>query len=131
MTQTLDNLSTANASQRKADEVDFLVGRRLKERRRAMKLSQKELGAALGISYQQVQKYESGTNRISAGRLYNIASLLGLKIEDFFDGADDGNSEERKPLITKTNYPVIGNPKLESVLRELMNELARRQRERG
>ena len=51
-------------------------------------LSQTELGTQLGISFQQIQKYEKGMNRVSGGRLYRIARILGVKITYFFDGVD-------------------------------------------
>ncbi|GAB5470455.1 MAG: hypothetical protein Kilf2KO_34850 [Rhodospirillales bacterium] len=57
---------------------------RLKEIRRSRKLTQAQLAGALGVSYQQVQKYESGTNRISAGRLYQIARVLRVRPATFF-----------------------------------------------
>ena len=71
---------------RSADEVDEHVGRRLRRRRISLGLSQEQLGAALGLSFQQIQKYEKGQNRISGGRLYRIASLLSVPVQYFFDG---------------------------------------------
>ncbi len=52
-------------------------------------LSQAALGRHLGVTFSQVQKYEKGTNRIGAGRLYQLATLLGIPVQQFFDGVDD------------------------------------------
>ncbi len=68
--------------------VDQYVGRRLHARRRELKLSQEGLATKLGLTFQQVQKYERGTNRISAGRLYELARALDTSIAYFFHGVD-------------------------------------------
>lgn len=70
------------------DEIDIEIGRRLRQARVAAGLTQTELGVRLGISFQQIQKYEKGRNRIGGGRLYKIARLLGVKITYFFDGVE-------------------------------------------
>jgi transcriptional regulator with XRE-family HTH domain len=67
--------------------IDKHVGARVRMRRMMMKMSQTALGDALGVTFQQVQKYEKGTNRIGAGRLQQIAGLLQVPIEFFFEGA--------------------------------------------
>ncbi len=69
-----------------AHPVDLHVGKRLRESRTALRLTQAELGADLGISAQQVQKYENGSNRISASKLFEIAGRLGTAIDWFFEG---------------------------------------------
>jgi len=68
--------------------VDLHVGRRLRESRTARGVTQAALGADLGISAQQVQKYENGSNRISASKLFEIAGRLGTGIDWFFDGLE-------------------------------------------
>ena len=68
--------------------IDAHVGARIGARRRLLQLSQKELADRLGITFQQVQKYEKGVNRIGAGRLYSIASILGVDINYFYDDVD-------------------------------------------
>lgn len=68
--------------------VDLHVGKRLRESRTAHGVTQAELGADLGISAQQVQKYENGSNRISASKLFEIAGRLGTGVDWFFDGLD-------------------------------------------
>lgn len=67
--------------------VDKHVGSRVRMRRLMVGLSQGKLGAALGLTFQQVQKYEKGTNRIGASRLQQIGGVLGVPVEYFFDGA--------------------------------------------
>ncbi|MBX9803507.1 MAG: helix-turn-helix domain-containing protein [Caulobacteraceae bacterium] len=66
------------------DPVDLFVGERLRAARLASGLSQTELGKAMGLSFQQVQKYERGTNRISASMLARAASAVGVPVADFF-----------------------------------------------
>ena len=75
---------SARTLQKRANSYDLQVGERLAALRKARGLSQGELGQKLGITFQQVQKYERGTNRISAGRLYEIAIILGVGIQYFF-----------------------------------------------
>ncbi len=70
------------------DEIDIEIGKRLNQARVAAGLTQTELGVQLGISFQQVQKYEKGRNRIGGGRLYKIARVLGVKITYFFDDVE-------------------------------------------
>lgn len=62
------------------------VGQRLRDRREALGISQGRLGRHLGLTFSQVQKYEKGSNRIGAGRLYQIAEILGVPASYFFDG---------------------------------------------
>jgi transcriptional regulator with XRE-family HTH domain len=71
---------------REAQLTDAHVGRRVRQRRELIGSSQEQLGTHLGLSFQQVQKYEKGTNRISAGRLLQIADFLGVRVESFFEG---------------------------------------------
>ncbi len=69
-------------------EVDTYVGTRVRMRRKMLGMSQEKLGNELGITFQQVQKYEKGTNRIGAGRLQNISEILGVPISFFFPPSD-------------------------------------------
>jgi transcriptional regulator with XRE-family HTH domain len=68
--------------------VDAYVGRRLKQKREAMGLSQEGLSDLLGISFQQVQKYERGLNRIGASRLFQLCGVLSVPSAYFFDGLE-------------------------------------------
>ena len=70
--------------------VDVHVGSRVRMQRMLIGMSQENLGEALGLTFQQVQKYEKGTNRIGASRLYEIGAVLGVPIEYFFDGLENG-----------------------------------------
>lgn len=69
--------------------IDAYVGAQIKQRRTAVGMSQTELANHLGITFQQVQKYEKGSNRVSASRLYEIAELLSVKLESFFVGVEE------------------------------------------
>jgi len=69
-------------------EVDAHVGRRVRQRREALGLSQGRLGRHLGLTFSQVQKYEKGTNRIGAGRLYFLAEVLDVPVQYFFEGLE-------------------------------------------
>ncbi len=74
---------------RSAVAVDLHVGCRVRMRRRFLGLSQQSLAAELGLTFQQVQKYERGANRISASKLYEIARVLGVPVSFFFEGLPD------------------------------------------
>ncbi|MBA4210126.1 MAG: transcriptional regulator [Parvibaculum sp.] len=68
--------------------VDVHVGARVRMRRMLIGMSQEKLGEALGLTFQQVQKYEKGSNRIGASRLHQIGTVLGVPIDFFFEGLD-------------------------------------------
>ena len=73
--------------------VDRHVGNRVRMRRLLVGMSQEKLGEVLGITYQQVQKYEKGSNRVSASRLYQISRVLGVPVQYFYDELkEDGPS---------------------------------------
>lgn len=78
--------SDSGGSARKADIVDKHVGTCIRERRRELQISQQEISEILGVSYQQLQKYENGSNRISAGRLFLIAHILKVDVGYFYQG---------------------------------------------
>ena len=69
--------------------VDKYVGSRVRMRRIMLGMSQEKLGEALGLTFQQVQKYEKGTNRIGASRLQHISRILQVPVSFFFDGAPE------------------------------------------
>lgn len=73
-------------------ELDSYIGARLRMRRLMMGMSQEALGEKLSLTFQQIQKYEKGTNRVSASRLYELAQVLDVPVQFFFDGA--GNDDE-------------------------------------
>ena len=66
------------------DDVDRFVSAQIRNRRNTLGMSQDNLARRLGISFQQLQKYESGTNRVSCGRLYDIAAVMGMTVTSFF-----------------------------------------------
>ncbi|TVR79764.1 MAG: XRE family transcriptional regulator [Rhodospirillales bacterium] len=74
------------------DPIDRYVGTRIRGRRVGLRISQTKLGHAIGVTFQQIQKYESGTNRVGASNLYRIARALGVDVSFFFEGL---NAETR------------------------------------
>lgn len=85
---------------RRADQRDAEVGRRVRSRRLEQRLSQTELANAVGVTFQQVQKYEKGVNRIGAGRLQRIAEALSVPITFFFS--------EGKAAAAKDDSSIFG-----------------------
>jgi transcriptional regulator with XRE-family HTH domain len=84
-----------------ADDVDMEVGRRIRTRRLELRLSQVDIADAVGVSFQQIVKYEQGANRISAGRLHAIAERLEVPIMFFFSGTDPVEPQpDRAPTTT-------------------------------
>ncbi len=87
-----------NSVKMSASEIDVHVGTQMRKRREALGISQGRLGRHLGLTFSQIQKYEKGTNRIGAGRLYQIATFLGVAPSHFFigvDGSDEDGSLQR------------------------------------
>ncbi len=78
------------AAKKKPNPIDIHVGSRVRLRRMMLGMSQEKLGEQLGITFQQIQKYEKGANRIGASRLQNISGVLGVPVSFFFDGAPGG-----------------------------------------
>lgn len=85
------------AKQRSATKPDIELGKRIRLRRVEQKISQQELGDKLGVSFQQVQKYEKGVNRVGAARLQQIATALDVPVTFFYDG--DGKAREVESLL--------------------------------
>ncbi|MBB3944558.1 transcriptional regulator with XRE-family HTH domain [Rhizobium skierniewicense] len=75
------------------NSIDIHVGSRIRMRRVMLGLSQEKLGDGLGITFQQVQKYEKGTNRVGASRLQHISELLDVHISYFFEGVPDAGND--------------------------------------
>lgn len=76
-------------SVRSVTAIDAHVGARLRQQRRVKQMSLERLAQLLGVTCQQVQKYEKGTNRIGASRLFDAATILGVSVQYFFDGLED------------------------------------------
>jgi len=84
---------------------DVEVGQRIRARRMAKGMSQTELGNLLGVTFQQVQKYEKGVNRVGAGRLVRVAESLDVSVSFFFGGTDGGGADTREILgFLDTSY---------------------------
>ena len=128
--------------------VDVHVGQRVRQRRTLLGLSQEKLGEALGLTFQQVQKYERGANRIGASRLFDLANILDTDVNYFFEDMQDdvaaaapsklhGMTEEvttvgpepdpmakRETLELVRAYYRIGNPQVRKRLFEMTKALA-------
>jgi transcriptional regulator with XRE-family HTH domain len=120
------------------DEVDAYVGARIGLRRSALGLSQSALAQQLGISFQQVQKYETGQNRISASRLHRAATVLGTSVETFFPpvetarGAADEGWETLRFLTSTVDgrsvasgFPLIEDRDVRRAVARIVRALAR------
>ena len=83
----------------KIEPVDVIVGKKIRARRRVLGMSQASLADQLGITFQQVQKYEKGTNRVSASRLQQTADALGLRISDLFESGAEISSRSDGPDV--------------------------------
>lgn len=77
-----------------AHRVDVHVGKRVRQRRWLAGMTQQTLAELVGIKFQQIQKYETGTNRVSASRLWDIAEALGVNVAYFFEGLDEEKAAE-------------------------------------
>jgi transcriptional regulator with XRE-family HTH domain len=126
-------------SARVTRRVDEFVGEQIRRRRTMLGLTQDQLAQALGISYQQVQKYETGTNRVSAGRLYDISRVLDSGVGAFFDGiepdrdapdetADRGN---RATIELVRNFQSISDPQIRRAVSSLVKSLSGHSNEAG
>ncbi|SLN37384.1 helix-turn-helix domain-containing protein [Oceanibacterium hippocampi] len=115
-----------------AHNVDRHVGERIRKRRIELGLTQEHVAVALGISYQQVQKYETGANRVSAGRLYEIAHELDVDIHYFFDDLEPNHpiadlehgGTRRSTIDLVRNYGQISEPGLRTAVSSLIRSLA-------
>lgn len=83
-------MTTSSIKTRMNHPVDIHVGSVLRKKRKEADITQEDLAEAVGITFQQVQKYEKGRNRISCSKLYEFAKFLHLDISTFFDGFSDG-----------------------------------------
>ncbi len=111
-------------------DIDIYVGGRLKAQRLCLGMSQEKLAQAVGLTFQQVQKYERGSNRIAASRLYQFSKVLCVSVSYFFEGIDkiaglseDDENEDQKISLNDPGiwqlinaYRRINNPKLRQKL---------------
>ena len=131
----------AALNSRSANLVDQHVGGRVRMRRKLLGVSQEKLAAELGLTFQQVQKYERGANRISASKLFEISKALSAPVSYFFEGLydrpgatgfaeSDGDDYVHGFLMTAegvelaTLFPRIQNPKYRRRVLELVRTLA-------
>jgi transcriptional regulator with XRE-family HTH domain len=113
----------------RTQDVDRHVGARVRERRIMLGLTQQQLADLIGVTYQQAHKYERGINRVSAGRLFEIAQVLSVPVSYFFDGlAEDGGRgitpRERMCLELARNFAQIPNERHQEALSQLARALA-------
>jgi len=92
--------TTPLSSKRGATSTDVIIGNRVRARRMEMHMSQEELGKHLGVSFQQVQKYEKGVNRVGAGRLHQIAGVLDTDVMYFMGDISNGKARGPSPVAT-------------------------------
>ena len=97
----------AKTGERRPNEIDVYVGSRLRQRRRLLNVSQEKLADALGLTFQQVQKYERGFNRISASKLYDAARFLQSPIDYFFEGLDRPEDAGSAPGSETSSPPFV------------------------
>lgn len=99
---------------KKPNPIDIHVGSRVRLRRMLLSMSQEKLGDQMGLTFQQIQKYEKGTNRIGASRLHNIAQILEVPVQFFFDDA---------PLAAgqTSSKDGMSEPKMENFLYEFIS----------
>jgi transcriptional regulator with XRE-family HTH domain len=122
------------------DPIDMHVGGQLRLRRAQAGMTQQELGGKLGLSFQAVQKYETGENRISASRLFQLACLLDVPLAYFFEGLDEtgrsgetGNSDlaRKEASLVLGAYYGITDPRLRSACLMIMARMAGRAVDEG
>lgn len=121
-----------------AKRVDEHVGERVRLRRTQMGLTQEHLASALAISYQQIQKYETGANRVSAGRLFEIAQRLDVPMSYFFEGLEAASGQpmehggkNRSTIELVRNFAEIQDMGVRAAVSGLLKSLAGRPRRRG
>lgn len=115
----------------RATDTDRFVGSRIRERRIMLGLSQQQMAEMIGVTYQQTHKYERGINRISAGRLFEIAQVLKVPVNYFFDGLDgEAGAENELPVRQRMclelarNFALIGNERHQEALSQMARALA-------
>lgn len=113
------------------DPVDVHVGSRIRERRLTLGMSQTALGNALGLTFQQVQKYERGTNRVSASTLWKAATTLKVPASYFFEGMEDGaippapEDESARSVLVLSRAINRLDPDLRDQVAQLVTAIAR------
>jgi transcriptional regulator with XRE-family HTH domain len=116
-------------SSSRTQDIDRYVGARIRERRIMLGLTQQQLADLIGVTYQQAHKYERGINRVSAGRMFEVAQVLSVPVNYFFDGLDQENERaisprERMCLELARNFAQIPNERHQEALSQLARVLA-------
>lgn len=112
------------------EKIDTYIGMKIHELRISMGLSRQQLADKIGVTHQQLQKYEKGTNRISAGRLAAIAKALNKPVSFFFEGADDDATDvlpsqhQRMCIDVSRNFLRIKNPMHQNAINLLVRTLS-------
>ncbi|MEQ6202498.1 helix-turn-helix transcriptional regulator [Sulfitobacter sp. HNIBRBA2951] len=99
-----------------AHAVDTHVGKKIRQRRWLIGMTQQGLAEAVGIKFQQIQKYETGANRVSASRLYEISAALGLPVSHFFDGVE-GEETRAMPSAFAAPGDLLGDKEAMELVR--------------
>jgi transcriptional regulator with XRE-family HTH domain len=115
----------------RTQDIDHHVGVRVRERRIMLGFTQQQLADLIGVTYQQAHKYERGINRVSAGRLYEIARVLNASIAYFYEGLGDETPRpvaphQRMLLEIARNFAEIQNEKHQEAVSQLARVLAGR-----
>ncbi len=114
----------------KANEIDTHVGKNLKTYRSMAGMSQSELAKQSGITFQQIQKYENGTNRISASRMYALACILDINVAHFFKGLDDTGDSfpemDKETLNVISLYQKISDKRIKKSLLTLLKSYVKK-----
>ncbi len=127
----IESLPSGSTTINRATETDRYVGGRIRERRIMLGLSQQQMAHMIGVTYQQTHKYERGINRISAGRLFEIARVLKVPVSYFFEGLGDRpeggtlTGRQRMCLELARNFTRITNERHQEALSRLARTLAR------
>lgn len=98
------------ATRKQPNPIDVHVGSRLKLRRSMLGMTQEKLGEQLGVTFQQVQKYEKGANRIGASRLQEIARILEVPVSFFFEDAKHAMDDTPPPVPSSMEYAFAEDP---------------------
>jgi len=118
---------------RQTKHIDRYVGERIRQRRTEIGLTQEQLAEALEVSYQQIQKYETGANRISAGRLFELAGKLDVEMGYFFEGltpegtqgaaAPGHGGRQRSTIEIARSFSQIEDPEIRAAISGLVKTI--------
>ena len=131
----MSTVAADDALDRSPNPIDIHVGARMRMRRRVLNLTQEKLADSLGVTFQQIQKYERGTNRVSASKLYEAARVLWVPISYFYEGLPEPSPSDAQDqgvertineflmspsgLELAAVYPRIKNERLKKLLLEM------------